>query len=314
MDSAQALKAGGTVGVFAPGSPANPERCQRGLKKLHKLGYKSSVPLDPAAFYGKHEHGFASESPAARADALHRLLQDDAVSVLIAARGAYGSLELLPLLDFALIRRSRKLIVGYSDVSSLLLPVWQQAGLYAVHGPTISKEFAEFDDNPDSRKSVEELLELLSKPSWRFARQAQVLRAGSASGTIAAANLTALMTLLGTPWEPELKGCILFLEDVGEAPFRVQRALQQLLLAGKLDSLAALVFGRFDRCQAPSGPSVDDVFDYFVSKMLANTSYPVLKNFPFGHNGLNIPLPLGCRAAVESDLVTLLESPLGGEG
>ena len=121
-----------------------------------------------------------------------------------------------------------------------------------------------------------------------------------------AANLTALTALLGTKWEVSLDGCILFLEDIGEVRVRIQRCLEHLRLTGQLNKLAGLVFGRFDRCEAKHGPSVDDVFDWFVTSMVPETTYPVLKDFPFGHNGLNIPLPLGSKAEIDSNQVKLL--------
>ncbi|MCB0345800.1 MAG: LD-carboxypeptidase [Bdellovibrionales bacterium] len=305
MKQAAALSAGANIGVIAPGSPASPDRYNSGCDALSKLGFTAKAPLDPSANYGKYEHGFASDSVQARVSAIHQLAADDDVSVLVAARGAYGSLELLPHLDFDLLRNCGKPVVGYSDVTCLLLPLYG-AGGKAVHGPTISKEFAEYYESEDSRKSVDELLKLLSDPKWQIKLNAKVLRNGAAQGKIVAANLTALTALLGTRWEVSLDGCILFLEDIGEAPFRIQRCLEHLRLTGQLNKLAGLVFGRFDRCEAKHGPSVDDVFDWFVTSMVPETTYPVLKDFPFGHNGLNIPLPLGSKAEIDSNQVKLL--------
>ncbi len=310
MKRGAALAAGKKVGIFAPGSPASPQRFEKGCAALRKLGFEIKVPLDPSAYYGKYDFGFASESVQARVAALHDLLADDEVAVIIAARGAYGTLELLPFIDFDLVGRSLKPIVGYSDVSTLLLPVYEAANAPAIHGPTVSKEFAEYFENDDSKQSVDRLMAMLCDPGFRFEQNAKELRRGTSAGKVVASNLTALTTLLGTPWEASLDDSILFVEDIGEAPFRIQRCFEQLRLAGKLKKLQGLVLGRFDRCEAKHGPSVEDVFSWLVNEILRETDFPVITGFPFGHNGLNIPLPLGAEAQIDSGTVRLLSSPV----
>ena len=123
-------------------------------------------------------------------------------------------------------------------------------------------------------------------------------------------NLTMLLTLLGTPWDFDYQGAVLVLEDVGEAPYRVHRALTQLKLAGKFDKLGAIVFGRFAKCIAAQGPSVEDVFSLFARDIVGNAKFPIVSGLEVGHWGTNVPLALGCLAEVDGARFTVCESPI----
>ncbi len=308
------IRPDGRVGVFASGSPVSPERYGLGVASLTTAGYSVLAPVDPTVCYGSKEHGFACESPIARRDAIHTLLDDSSTELLLAARGAYGTLDVLPLLDFARFARARKPVVGCSDVTALLAQVVARAGIPAIHGPTLASAFADAGVNEDAAESVSMLLEMLRDPAYRLLQQGAVLRAGRAAegakGQLIGGNLTMMLTLLGTPWDIDYRGAILVLEDVGEAPFRVHRAFTQLRLAGKLSQLAGLVIGRFARCEAAHGPTIDEVFEMVARDLLADTDYPVIRGLEFGHWGQNVPLPLGCTAEIRGENLVLLESPV----
>ncbi len=297
-------------GIVATGSPVDPARLSLGIAALEQYGYRTYIPLNPSLFYGKYEHGFANGSPHQRAAALHQALSHPDVSAVIAARGGYGCLDILPLMNFQEISQQKKIIVGCSDVTALLVQCVARAGITAVHGPTIASSFADSAKDEAARCSVEALLSMLSDPAYRFHAPCEVIRSGYGEGPIIAGNLTMLAALLGTPWDIDYRNTILVLEEVGEAPYRVHRLLSQLKLAGKLDALAGLVFGRFSRCSSQFGPSVDEVINGFVRDMLGAFDYPVLSGFPFGHWGENQPVPLGCRGVVSEGQFGLLESPV----
>jgi muramoyltetrapeptide carboxypeptidase len=214
------------------------------------MGYRVSYPIDPSAFYARYDHQFSNGSASDRVEALEQLLTDDSVGVVLTARGGYGSMEMLPLLDFDLIASSNKAIVGMSDACALLSPWAEQARVCSIHGPGLGTAFADYEENEDAKKSADSLIRLLSDPDCRFQAQGHVVREGQGSGRIIASNLTILTSLLGTKWEVDTTGAVLVLEEVGSRPFQVHRSLLQLQLAGKLDGLAALVFGRFSRCQS----------------------------------------------------------------
>ena len=306
----RSLRPGGCIGVVPPGSPLSPERFAAGIAEIERRGYTVKCPLDPSEFYGRYDHGFASASPAARADALMTLVNDDEVDTILAVRGAYGTLDILPLLDFDVISGAKKAIIGCSDVTALLLQCAARAKIPSIHGPTLGSSFADSATQVEASESVDALLGLLSDPACRIEQSCKVLRSGAAEGPILAGNLTMLVTLLGTPWDVSYEGALLVIEDVGEAPYRIHRAMTQLRLAGKLRVLSGLVFGRFARCSAAQGPSVEEVFEMVVRDMLDGAEYPVFAGLESGHYGKNIPLSIGCMARMEEGIFKCSESPL----
>ncbi len=305
------LQPGATIGLLAAGSPLSTERYAQGIATVERLGYKWKAPFDPTAFYGRADHGFAAASAADRTKALYELLNDRSVAAILAVRGAYGSLDVLPRVDMEMIRSSGKTLIGASDITVLLMQFAFRSGIPAVHGPCLGDAFADYEGKPEAKESVDALLRLLSDPTYSFAQRLVSLRAGSARGPVLAGNLTMLLSLLGTPWDIDYQGAILIVEDVGESPFRVHRAFTQLKLAGKLNRLAGLVFGRFAKCESAHGPSIDDVMAMICGDILGAASFPVLKGLDVGHWGKNMPLPIGCTAQIDGDTFSLVESPIG---
>jgi muramoyltetrapeptide carboxypeptidase len=277
---------------------------------MEKLGFQLRWPIDPSAFYGKYDHHFSNGSPADRAAALMELLRDDSVSIILTARGGYGSMEILPFLDFDVVASANKTIVGMSDACALLLPWTGKARVCSIHGPGLGTAFADYRESEDARKSADSLISTLCDPSYRYSGSGRIIRPGSGRGEIAVSNLSMLTSLLGTPWQPDLAGVVLVLEEVGSRPFQVHRCLLQLTLSGLLSNLSALVFGRFSRCDATHGPSVDEVISSLPTGMLSETHYPIVCGLPFGHWGENQALPLGREALVEDELFAVAEAAI----
>lgn len=303
------LPAAGCIGVLTSGSPLSPERYRLGEAELRARGFTIKCPVDPSSAYGDSRFGFAAASASDRVRGLYELLQDRSVSVILAARGAYGALDILPRLDLEQLRASGKLLVGCSDVTVLLVQALR-AGIPAIHGPTLGSSFADSASDVDARASVDALLAMLSDPGYRFEQDVQSLRPGEARGPVLAGNLTMFLTLLGTPWDVDYSGSLLVLEEVGEAPYRIHRALTQLRLAGKLDRLAGVVFGRFAKCEAKNGPTTDDVLRIAAADIFPG-SYPISMGLEVGHWGRNMPLALGCGAELIAGKFRTVESPLG---
>lgn len=298
MKKFTALKVGDLIGICSTGSPLNPKRYEQGLKVIHELGYRTLVPMNPSEFYGKNDFAFSNGSPESRANHLMSLFRTPEVSLIIAARGAYGSLDLLSLLDFDVIRDSGKILVGCSDVTVLLVQNAFRCGIPAIHASTLGSSFADYYQSTQAKQSVDALLNMLSNSCYEYSAECNVLKEGEGEGRILCGNLTMLTTLLGTTWDVDYSNVVLVLEEVGEAPYRVLRMLTQLKLAGKLDKLAGLVFGRFSKCESQHGLNIDEVIDYFVNNFIKDSDYPVIKGLEVGHWGLNIPMPLGSIAKV----------------
>lgn len=303
----KALLPGATIGVLACGSPATPERFQQGVAELERRGFSVSYPLDSSTVL---EYGFGCGSKEDRAQALMELIENDEVSAILAVRGGYGSIDLLPLLDFKSIRKHPKPIVGYSDVTVLLANITEKSCVATIHGATVAAEFARAAQSDEAKISVDGLLSMLTDPSFRPKYSCEILRDGEARGRVLAGNLTMLLTLLGTPWDVSYEGAILVLEDVGEAPYRVHRALNQLKMAGKLNKLAGVVLGRFNKCEADSGPTVEEVLRKSVSDIFTGTKFPILLGLEFGHHGKNVAMPLGCQAEISKGMLSVKESPV----
>lgn len=291
--------------MIAPGSACDRLQLEAGLKEIKNRGFGSSIPLDPTVCLGKS--ALTSADPADRAEALMSLVADPAVAAILSVRGGYGSMQLLPLLDYKAIGQARKPIVGYSDVSALLAVIAERSLIPTIHGPAVAVEFA----SSQSRESVEMLFSLLTDPNYRLEAECEIIRSGVAEGSLLAGNLSTLVSLLGTPWDLNYVGKILAIEDVSEPPYRIHRMLTQLGMAGKLDGLAGVVFGSISRAESGSGPSIREVLEKSTGDVFVGTSYPILMGLGFGHEALNTPLPIGCRARIEENRFSVLESPLG---
>lgn len=303
------LQVGGTIGVIALSSPCRPNLLEAGIKHIQALGFKTKVALSPAAAYGKSDHLFSSDSAAARVRGLEELFEDPEVGAVIAVRGAYGSMEILPHIKHGKLSATPKIVAGFSDMTAVLLALYQSGGLTAIHGPMVAGAFANAHNHSHHQRSVDALLAMLrgelSNPFQGLTFEG-LGKVKDGQGVLVGGSLTTLISLLGTPWEIDTTDKILFLEDVGEKPYAVARMLMQLKLAGKLDALGGLLLGDFKDCGAPEGPTVKEVF----SSYFTGAAYPVLWGLPFGHDTVNLPLPLGVSARIHENTLEVLEAPV----
>ena len=292
MRKPRALKHGDRIAIVAPASPFSREEFTRGVAEIERLGF---VPVfDDSVF--ERECGYLAGSPEVRAAAFMRYWTDPGVSALLAVRGGYGSVHLLPLLDQARIVAQPKLFIGYSDNTSLLSWLNCQCGITALHGPMIEGRLA--GGAGYDQKSFLGLLaggrELRLAPDGL-----RVLREGEASGPLFGGTITQLVASLGTPFafDPP-DGCILFLEEVNERPYRIDRMLTQLQLSGLLGRARALVFGEMRGCDEPNGAVT--ALDA-ITRSTRECSVPIIVGFPSGHTtGPIWTLPLGVSVRVST--------------
>jgi muramoyltetrapeptide carboxypeptidase len=233
--------------------------------------------------------------------------QDDSIAALIAMRGGYGSAQLLPFIDPRVLIDRRKALIGYSDITALL-GFYLRHDLVAIHGPMIDRRIARGPSAYDEASFRAVLMR--AEPAGEFAPpQLEVLHRGSARGMLAGGTLTQLMASMGTPFafDPPER-CVLFLEDIGERPYRIHRLLTQAAQAGIFAAATAIVFGEFPGCDEPGG---DPVIREVLRDFTADFRGPVLFNFPSGHtNGATWTLPFGVEVAITSDppAVRILEA------
>jgi muramoyltetrapeptide carboxypeptidase len=305
MNLLHKLIPGDTIGVFAPGSPTRQELVESGSKWLESLGFKIQLPIDVSKNYGRVDGSFSSDSVQNRTAALNSLLDDKNVKAIISARGAYGTAELLPAIDFKKIASARKALIGYSDVTALVSLIPKLCGIPAIHGPTLTKEVAEANTSEEAKRSVMSLLSLL-KGEKPLPLKGTSLEVGSAEGHLVVGNLTVLCSVLGTPYEPDFDGAILVIEEYAESPYRVHRLLMQLKLAGKFDQVAGLALGRFSKCEAKNPPSLEVTLERFLAEQLKSLGIPVLAGLELGHGGMNLPLPCGVKAEIKNDQLAVV--------
>ncbi|MBF8300092.1 MAG: hypothetical protein HW394_462 [Acidobacteria bacterium] len=277
------------------------------MAEIHRLGYE---PIYDASVFDTSM--FTSGSANVRATAFTRAWSDPTVAALIAVRGGYGSVQLLPLLGSWRPQETPKLFIGYSDNTSLLSWLTCQCGITALFGPTIEGRLARGAEGYDERS----FLQLVQGEGAGLELQPDglsVIRAGQAEGPLFGGTLTQLAGSLGTPYAfdpPE--GCMLFIEDVNERPYRIDRLLTQLRLGGVLARARGLVFGEMRGCDEPAGtPTARDA----IHALTADFPGPVLIGFPSGHtSGPSWTLPLGVRVRVETTprpSIRIEESPVG---
>lgn len=287
-----ALRPGDRLAVLAPASPIDRDVFERGVAELRELGFEPV--FDERALAAT---GYLAGSAAQRAAAFQQAWEDPDIGGIIAVRGGYGSAQLLPLLDASALRRTAKPVLGCSDLTALLAYLTTGCGVVGFHGPMLAT-LARGGDGYDRAS----LLGCLSVPAPLGALRppgVESVRRGTARGTLLGGTLTLLAASLGTPFAftpPE--GYVLFLDDVGERPYRIDRMLTQLRQAGLLRAAAAIVLAEFPDCGDPAGRDARSV----CGDLLADFRGPVLFGFPSGHtSGPALTLPFGVTVTVAAD-------------
>lgn len=292
MRKPRALRSGDRVAIVAPASPFAREEFDAGLTELRALGFEPVY--DETVFL---RQGYVAGPAEARAAAWLRAWNDPSVAAVIAARGGYGSVQLLPALGRAGVGPGTpKAFIGYSDTTSILAWLTTQHEIVAFHGPMIEGRFARGEAGYD-RDTFRRCL-CVAEPIGEVSHpQLEALRPGEAAGLLVGGTLTQILASLGTPYafNPP-PGAVLFLDEVGERPYRLDRMLMQLRLSGLLARTSAVVFGELPRCDEPGGSYAARAV---VQELLADYPGPVLFGLPSGHTtGPTLTLPFGVRARV----------------
>ncbi|MEW6296573.1 MAG: LD-carboxypeptidase [Thermodesulfobacteriota bacterium] len=284
------LRPGDLIGVVSPAAAVEAEPLRRGCEAIERLGFRVRVGARAL-----NRHRFLAGTDRERAAELMDMFHDPAVRGIFCSRAGYGSGRLLPLLDFSQLARTPKVFLGFSDVTLLLNAFFQRAGLVCFHGPVVAGEFAK----GFSARPLAHLLNLLTtgrgEPSLPVPT---ALREGVAEGQLVGGCLSLLVATLGTAFAVETSGAILFLEDVGEKPYRVDRMLTQLKHAGKLDDVAGVVFGEMGGCFGDSNDPA--LLMSVLTDIFADYAYPVGFGLPAGHGGDNFALPIGARVRLDT--------------
>lgn len=292
------LRTGDLVGVISPASPMEElTRVERGIRYLESCGYR--------AMTGKHigrKSGYLAGTDEERADDLHTMFADRRVKAIMCIRGGYGTPRLLARLDYAIIRKNPKIFVGYSDITALHLAFWARARLVTFHGPMLGVDMAGGMDP----FAEEAFWRVLTSPARRQhlitpGEEAVLLTAGKGTGRLLGGNLSLLVSLFGTPYLPEFRRALLFLEEVGEEPYRVDRMLTQLRNAGVFRSVAGIALGHFSDCVPKDPAKPSQTVEEIVREFAAGCARPFVTGLPFGHERKMTTIPVGVRAVLDGN-------------
>lgn len=306
------LRKGDQVGLITPASYIDDAGLEKAVTNLEKLGLKVVRGQHLRAQYG----GMAGTDMERLAD-LHSMFANPAIKGIWCARGGYGAARLLEQLDYELISKNPKVLMGYSDITALHCAIWQKTGLVSFHGPVGNSTLTDY--------TLEQVQAVLFQPQEEHLvniAEAQLVQAsadeiykagtivpGQAEGQLIGGNLSLLASLVGTPYLPDVKGKLVFIEDIGEKPYRIDRMLTTLRQAWPLRDAAGIVLGVFADCEASSGSRSLSLQETLKDR-LGDLGIPVFYGMSFGHVDNMTTLPIGVRARLDTanQSLTLLEA------
>jgi muramoyltetrapeptide carboxypeptidase len=304
------LSPGQTIGLVAPSSaPNEPEHIRFAIEMIESLGFR----VRPGAHLFERD-GYLAGGDAARAADVNAMFADDGIDAVWCVRGGYGASRILPLLDYDRMRRRPRALIGYSDITALHMALHTQAGVVSFHGPVAWRPLTPY--------TLGELRRVLCEPSAPirvgapppFERSAgrldltnrvTTLVPGVARGRLVGGNLCLMAHLTGTRYLPDLSGAILFLEDIDEPYYRIDRFLTQLWLSGRLDGVAGVAFGKFTRCEPSASFVQNRVLEDILAERCRALGVPALSGLMIGHVEDQTTLPIGCLAELDAGAGTL---------
>ncbi len=331
----KALTPGDTIEIIAPAKYLDKGRVTLATKRLEEMGFKVRIPKN--LFRKK---GFLGGSDEERATELMEAFAEPEVKAVLPGTGGYGTTRIVDKLDYDVIRRNPKILVGFSDITGLHIAINQKTGLVTFHSPlpewglgteeNMSQYAAKwfwrailaksYHESPQDKFSIGYTIETHPaeppKPGddklFKDVPHPVTMHAGKARGRLIGGNVSVVVATMGSPYEIETDGKILFLEDVGEEPYRVDRMLNTLRLAGKFDHVTGVILGQFSPRKEEPKWSTDESMEDVLKDFFANLGVPVVSHFPLGHVRYNTTLPVGAMAELDADAQTLriLENPV----
>lgn len=299
------LKPGDTIGLITPGSYISDEGLEKAVKNVESLGFKVKLSKNIRA-----RRGFNAGTDLERLLDLHTMFADKEVAGIWCARGGYGCTRLLPYIDYNLIKKHPKALIGYSDITALLNAIYLKTDLVGFHGPVAASELTDYTRENflavlvEGKASHVIQLSEYNKTNEDTAYHARQIRYGKVEGRLIGGNLSLLASMSGTEWEPDYKDTITFIEDIGEKPYRIDRMLTQLGQTGNFKEAAALALGIFNDCAAPKDEdslSLDETINGYLSEL----PLPSFYGLSFGHIKDQCTLPVGIMAELDTRMQTL---------
>ncbi len=308
------IKPGDTVGLITPGTAVtDPDELAKAIEIVDFLGLKYKL-----GEYVKSGSGYKSRSIQERIKDIHSMFEDPDVKGIFCIRGGYGTIQILDYINYKLLRKNPKVFLGYSDITALHLAINKFSGLTTFHGPVMTSAFTEFTMNA-LRQTImnNQVIGKISNPAniinFRKVHPVRTIKSGVSQGRLIGGNLSLISSLMGTKYEIDTRDSILFIEDVGEEPFRIDRMLSQLKIAGKFREAKGIIIGECAGCNFDR-PNSSRVWDFTLGEILdqifSDIEIPVLYGLTIGHTSNQITLPIGLNAILDADegSITINES------
>ncbi len=304
------LKEGDTVGMIAPSSSVSAETLARAIANIESLGLK--VKTGDNILKSK---GYLAGTEKERLDDLHKMFADPAIKAVWCVRGGYGATRYLPQIDYALIKKNPKIFIGYSDITALHLAIHEKTGLVTFHGPVGTSDPTDYNRlhlknvlmHPSPQYLIPQAEENLKNEGNLYKTEA--IHPGKSAGKLIGGNLSLLSAMAGTPYGlKNLKGCLLFMEDIEERPYRIDRMLTQLLQSCDITKAAGIILGVFEGCNPKPDENSLSLMECLTDR-LAPLNIPCMYGYSFGHIKNQCVLPVGIQAEmdVQAGTITLLE-------
>ena len=302
------LKKGDKVGLIAPGEFITEEELKTSIDNLEALGFIVSYTKNILS-----RNGYLAGTDEQRASDLNEMFSRNDIDGIVAARGGYGCTRILPLLDYNLIEKNPKVLLGYSDITALHMAIYSKTGLVSFHGPVGISTFNEYTVSNLKNillYSLENLTLYNAEDDEHNNSNSFTIISGKSSGRLIGGNLSLMVSLIGTPYDFDPSGKLIFIEEIGEQPYRIDRMLIQMIEAGKFEKASGIILGEFVDCE----PGKNDLNSFSLKEVLYNCLYnlnvPVIYGMSFGHIKNKLTLPIGINAELNSisQTITLLES------
>lgn len=292
------LEKGATIGIVAPASYSSKEKVLEAKKNIEEMGF--NVVLGESTL--KKWHSF-SDTDENRAKDINEFFKNPSIDAIMCMRGGYGSNRLVEYLELEAIRSNPKIFIGYSDITTLHLIFNEKLDLITFHGPMAVSNFLD----GYSEKTYESFIKSVTSTSNyeinNFDKKIEIINSGRAKGKLVGGNLTTLVSTLGTKYDIDYNGKILFLEDIGEKTYRIDRLLNHLKKYGVFSKIKGLILGDFKNCDksSPEDMSLEEVFEDYFKKL----TIPVIKNIQSGHCDSMVTLPLGAMCEIDGETLKI---------
>ena len=295
----QKLNKNDKIGLITPASNITKQKLENSIQNLKLFGFQAHY-FDSVS----DKTGYLAGSDKDRVEELHKMYKDKSVKAILCVRGGYGTARLLDLIDYELIKQNPKPLIGYSDITALLSAIYKKTGQIGFHGVVGASIFNEFTANNFNETFLKKIDVIHCKVPKEKLDESYTINPGKASGKLIGGNLAILNSLLDTPYDVDWADKIVFIEEIGEAPYRIDRMLTQLISAGKFNKAKGIVFGIFNKCEGKDFNEKEE--DTFLLKDIINEKIkplgiPAVYGFPFGHIDDQIILPIGAKADFDAD-------------